>query len=146
MEFIQYSREAFGAPWEHPVGEATVRRSFEPHTDYRPKFIMDVMEEGEKEEYCRYIVEKFSEKREVIKESCMKVERKQKDWKMRTRGKEKKRYSALRVTLLYTHTSIWSHHTRSSYSSVKRVLEKNSNPFPPVIETGSRQLSKVISF
>lgn len=37
MGFIQYSREAFGAPWEHPVGEATVRRSFEPHTDHRPK-------------------------------------------------------------------------------------------------------------
>lgn len=51
--FIQYSREAFGAPWEHPAGEAAAREKlWTPHRPH-PELISTRMEEGERDEYCR---------------------------------------------------------------------------------------------
>lgn len=52
LGFIQYSREAFGTPWEHPAGEAAVReRLWTPHC---PELISTRMEEEERDEYCRW--------------------------------------------------------------------------------------------
>lgn len=45
---IQYSREAFGAPWVYPAGEALVREKlWTPHRPY-PELISTRMEDGER--------------------------------------------------------------------------------------------------
>lgn len=62
LGFIQYSREAFGALWEHPAGEVAVtEKLWTPHRPH-PELISARMEEGETNEYCRKMVEELSER------------------------------------------------------------------------------------
>lgn len=53
LGFIQYSREAFGALWEHLAGEVAVtEKLWTPHRPH-PELISARMVEGGTDEYCR---------------------------------------------------------------------------------------------
>lgn len=61
LGFIQYSREAFGALWEHLAGEvAATEKLWTPHRPH-PELISARMVAGETDEYCRRM-EEFRER------------------------------------------------------------------------------------